>query len=86
MVNVAQEIVVVTLILTSSFNVGDGVENAFLFSPKVFTFSIHMFAPGYFPGTGDLDDLGMGKGRHFNMNIPMTEGASDQSHAKAFDM
>ena len=31
---------------------GDGVENAFSFTDKVLTFSIHKKEPGYFPGTG----------------------------------
>jgi histone deacetylase 8 len=29
---------------------GDGVENAFNFSPKIFTFSLHKYENGYFPG------------------------------------
>ena len=34
---------------------GDGVENAFLYSSKVFTFSIHHYEDGYFPGTGTAE-------------------------------
>ncbi|KAG0721874.1 Histone deacetylase 8 [Chionoecetes opilio] len=31
---------------------GDGVESAFLFSPKVVTVSLHQWEAGFFPGTG----------------------------------
>ncbi len=30
---------------------GDGVENAFCFSNKVFTLSLHKYSPGFFPGS-----------------------------------
>ncbi len=33
---------------------GDGVENAFAFTQKVFTFSLHKFEEGFFPGSGSL--------------------------------
>ncbi|KAJ8416765.1 hypothetical protein AAFF_G00326430 [Aldrovandia affinis] len=41
---------------------GDGVEDAFSFTSKVMTVSLHKFSPGFFPGTGDLCDNGLGKG------------------------
>ncbi|KAJ3585619.1 hypothetical protein NHX12_014338 [Muraenolepis orangiensis] len=33
---------------------GDGVEDAFSFTSKVMTVSLHKFSPGFFPGTGDV--------------------------------
>ncbi|XP_067404622.1 histone deacetylase 8 isoform X3 [Emydura macquarii macquarii] len=42
---------------------GDGVEDAFSFTSKVMTVSLHKFSPGFFPGTGDVSDVGLGKGR-----------------------
>ena len=43
-----------TLISLSVWS-GDGVENAFLYSSKVFTLSIHHYEDGYFPGTGTAE-------------------------------
>ncbi|XP_068924722.1 histone deacetylase 8 isoform X2 [Petaurus breviceps papuanus] len=43
---------------------GDGVEDAFSFTSKVMTVSLHKFSPGFFPGTGDVSDVGLGKGRN----------------------
>ena len=39
---------------------GDGVEEAFLTTDRVFTCSFHKFGGGYFPGTGDICNMGHG--------------------------
>ena len=56
---------------------GDGVENAFLFSNKVFTLSLHLKEAGFYPGTGSSSNVGLGKGKYFCMNVPLKEGTSD---------
>jgi len=56
---------------------GDGVEDAFSFTNQVFTFSIHKWEPGFFPGTGSQDDIGYGKGQYYCLNIPLKAGVSD---------
>lgn len=50
---------------------GDGVENAFAFSEKVYTFSIHRYSPGFYPGSGGRFDRGKGKGFGFCLNLPI---------------
>jgi histone deacetylase HOS1 len=57
---------------------GDGVENAFKFSDKVITMSIHRKEIGFFPGSGDLKDQGMGKGKGYTFNAPMKHGLGDE--------
>ena len=64
---------------------GDGVENAFSYSPKIFTFSIHKFESGYFPGSGTISDVGHGKGRYYSLNIPLKDGLDDTSYSYIFD-
>ena len=49
---------------------GDGVEEAFLTTDRVLTASFHKFGAGFFPGTGDLDNVGHGRGRHYAVNAP----------------
>ncbi len=39
---------------------GDGVEEAFLTTDRVCTVSFHKFGAAFFPGTGDLANLGVG--------------------------
>jgi len=64
---------------------GDGVENAFNFSPKVFTFSIHKQESGYFPGTGTIEDVGHGKGRFYTLNFPLKDGVTDETYVYIFE-
>ncbi|XP_063288312.1 histone deacetylase 8 isoform X2 [Pelobates fuscus] len=59
---------------------GDGVEDAFSFTSKVMTVSLHKFSPGFFPGTGDLCDIGLGKGRYYSVNVPLQDGIKDDQY------
>ncbi|XP_037832514.1 histone deacetylase 8 isoform X1 [Kryptolebias marmoratus] len=63
---------------------GDGVEEAFSFTSKVMTVSLHKFSPGFFPGTGDLCDTGLGKGRWYTVNVPFEDGISDDKYYQVF--
>ena len=58
---------------------GDGVEEAFMGTPKVMTFSVHKYEPGFFPGTGSISDQGIGRGRGYVLNLPLKEGIADES-------
>lgn len=57
---------------------GDGVEEAFCASTRVMTISVHKHSPGFFPGTGGVDSVGMGKGRGYSVNIPLLDGTRDE--------
>lgn len=63
---------------------GNGVENAFNFSRKVFTLSLHKYETGFYPGTGGLDDIGIGKGRYYTINVPLKEGIADAPYCFLF--
>ncbi|KAK8111720.1 uncharacterized protein PG998_008177 [Apiospora kogelbergensis] len=43
---------------------GDGVEEAFYTTDRVMTVSFHKYGE-YFPGTGELRDIGIGQGKHY---------------------
>ncbi|GAA54417.1 histone deacetylase 8 [Clonorchis sinensis] len=71
---------------------GDGVEEAFWYSPRVVTFSVHHAAPGFFPGTGTSvasDEgyctfpNGAGRGRFAAFNMPLADGVDDPTWSKA---
>uniref|UniRef100_A0AAZ3SBC3 Histone deacetylase 1 n=1 Tax=Oncorhynchus tshawytscha TaxID=74940 RepID=A0AAZ3SBC3_ONCTS len=51
---------------------GDGVEEAFFTTDRVMTVSFHKYGE-YFPGTGDLRDIGAGKGKYYAVNYPLRE-------------
>merc|ERR1711939_1057076 len=62
---------------------GDGVEEAFYSTDRVMTASFHKFGD-YFPGTGDLHDIGIGKGKNYAVNVPLKDGIDDESYRGVF--
>ena len=38
----------------------------------------------YFPGTGDLRDIGAGKGKYYAVNFPLRDGIDDESYQSIF--
>ncbi|KAJ1388380.1 Ureohydrolase domain superfamily [Sesbania bispinosa] len=62
---------------------GDGVEEAFYTTDRVMTVSFHKFGD-YFPGTGDIRDIGYGKGKYYSLNVPLDDGIDDQSYQSLF--
>eukprot|EP00388_Colpodella_angusta_P002994 GDKJ01010660.1.p1 GENE.GDKJ01010660.1~~GDKJ01010660.1.p1 ORF type:complete len:557 (+),score=104.05 GDKJ01010660.1:67-1737(+) len=64
---------------------GDGVEEAFLQTNRVFTLSFHFHDGIFFPESGALDDSGpQGEGRGYTLNVPLDQGCSDQSFMYVF--
>ncbi|GAB1607852.1 histone deacetylase 8-like [Argonauta hians] len=63
---------------------GDGVEEAFSVTSKVFTVSFHKLLPGFFPGSGSLEDVGFGKGIHHCVNVPLKDGIKDAEFVALF--
>ena len=63
---------------------GDGVENAFLYSDRVFTFSLHKFKPGFFPGSGSSESIGRGKGVGFCRNVPIEHEINGNEYFSLF--
>lgn len=63
---------------------GDGVEEAFLTTNRVMTVSFHKFGEGFFPGTGDIINIGRGPGKFYSLNVPLKDGISDASYETLF--
>lgn len=63
---------------------GDGVENAFFYSDRVFTLSLHKFKPGFFPGTGDSESRGRGKGTGYCLNVPIEYEIKGEEYVSLF--
>jgi histone deacetylase 1/2 len=62
---------------------GDGVEEAFYTTNRVLTVSFHKFGE-YFPGTGDIKDIGAGEGKYYAVNFPLKDGIDDESYEMIF--
>ena len=58
---------------------GDGVEEAFYTTDRVMTCSFHKYGE-FFPGTGELRDIGCGKGKHYACNVPLRDGITDETY------
>jgi histone deacetylase HOS2 len=72
---------------------GDGVEHAFENSDRVFTLSYHKFGKdkwnqSFFPGTGDITDVGptdpSSRGKGHTLNIPFDDGIDDEQYRWVF--
>lgn len=63
---------------------GDGVEEAFYLTDRVMTVSFHKFGDLFFPGTGDLGDIGMNNGKYYSVNVPLHDGMDDQNFIDIF--
>ena len=61
---------------------GDGVEEAFYTTDRVMTVSFHKYGE-YFPGTGDLRDIGAGKGKYYAVNFPLRDGIDDEQYTES---
>ncbi|KAJ2738911.1 histone deacetylase (class I) Clr6 [Coemansia sp. Cherry 401B] len=62
---------------------GDGVEEAFYTTDRVMTVSFHQFG-NFFPGTGDVKDVGVERGKGYAVNVPLMEGIDDESYKGIF--
>ena len=50
---------------------------------RVMTASFHKFGE-YFPGTGDVKDVGAAAGKHYSVNFPLKDGIDDASYETIF--
>ncbi|AFR96008.1 histone deacetylase RPD3 [Cryptococcus neoformans C23] len=62
---------------------GDGVEEAFYTTDRVMTCSFHKYGE-FFPGTGEVRDNGIGKGKGYAINVPLRDGISDDNYKSIF--
>ncbi|KAK0656958.1 histone deacetylase-like protein [Cercophora newfieldiana] len=63
---------------------GDGVEEAFYTTDRVMTVSFHKYGE-YFPGTGELRDIGIGTGKNYAVNFPLRDGIDDTAYSTIFE-
>lgn len=63
---------------------GDGVQWTFYDNPEVCTFSIHETGRYLFPGTGNVNERGVGDGYGYSFNIPLDAFTEDESWIKSY--
>jgi acetoin utilization deacetylase AcuC-like enzyme len=62
---------------------GNGTEAIFYDDPSVLYVSTHQYP--YYPGTGALDDRGVGAGEGATVNLPFPAGTGDDTYRQALD-
>jgi acetoin utilization deacetylase AcuC-like enzyme len=63
---------------------GNGTQHIFWTDPTVRFLSIHRFGHGFYPGTGDADEVGSGPGLGAITNVPVAYGASRPDYRALF--
>ena len=64
---------------------GDGVQEMFYGSNRVFTLSIHESPEHLFPGTGYAHEVGDGRSKGHSINVPLEPGTADTTFIEAFE-
>ncbi len=64
---------------------GNGTQNAFYDRSDVLYIGLHQDGRTLFPGSGFPNEIGIGKGVGYNINLSMYPGAGDISYEMAFD-
>ena len=62
----------------------DGVQGAFYERDDVLVVSFHESGKTLFPGTGFEDEIGVGRGRGYTVNVPLPVGTYDEAYLHAF--
>jgi acetoin utilization deacetylase AcuC-like enzyme len=62
---------------------GNGTQEMFWREPGVLYVSTHQFP--FYPGTGDVDEVGEGPGKGYTVNLPLAGGGGDAVYASAFE-
>lgn len=63
---------------------GNGTQDIFYDEPRVLFFSIHRYGMGFYPGTGDADETGEGKGLGYTLNAPIRYGTPRKDYRGAY--
>jgi acetoin utilization deacetylase AcuC-like enzyme len=63
----------------------DGVQGAFYDRSDVLVISMHESGKTLFPGTGFADEIGVGAGLGYTVNVPLPVGTYDGVYEKTFD-
>ncbi|KPJ99469.1 MAG: histone deacetylase [Desulfobacterales bacterium SG8_35] len=61
---------------------GNGTQHSFYTSNQVLYFSSHAYP--YYPGSGNLAEVGAGAGEGFTVNVPLSGGQDDRAFARIF--
>jgi len=70
------------LIVDFDVHHGNGTQDAFYDDPAVLYFSTHQYP--FYPGTGRIDEVGVGKGIGTTVNVPLPAWCGDEEYSQVF--
>ncbi|MBM4462314.1 MAG: histone deacetylase [Chloroflexi bacterium] len=70
------------LIVDFDVHHGNGTQDAFYDDPAVLYFSTHLYP--FYPGTGRMDEVGVGKGIGTTANVPLPAWCGDEEYMQVF--
>ncbi len=62
---------------------GNGTQDIFYEDPSVLYMSLHQDPITLYPGTGFVDEVGLGEGEGYTINVPMPPGSGDAEYSSA---
>ena len=60
------------------------MQEAFYMTDRLMTVSFHKYGNNFYPGTGDMYEIGAGSGRYYSINVPLKEGIDDLGYEMIF--
>jgi acetoin utilization deacetylase AcuC-like enzyme len=63
---------------------GNGTQDTFWEDPEVMFYSIHRYGMGFYPGTGNEDETGGGKGLGYVLNVSVSRGIERKEYRERF--
>lgn len=69
------------LILDFDVHHGNGTQDIFYEDDSVLFISLHLFAPYFYPGIGQVHEVGIRRGKGFTINVPFPPGVGDKGYA-----
>ncbi|HEY8477833.1 MAG TPA: acetoin utilization protein AcuC [Chloroflexota bacterium] len=63
---------------------GDGTQEL-LYDEPVLVVSLHRYGNGFYPKTGGIDEVGVGAGYGYTVNVPLPPRVGDVAYLEAFD-
>jgi len=70
------------LIIDWDLHHGNGTQHSFYDSSQVLYFSTHSYP--YYPGSGGLNEVGVGEGEGYTVNVPLSGGQDDRAFGRIF--
>jgi len=71
------------LIIDFDVHHGNGTQETFYDNPQVLYISTHEYP--FYPGTGDIEEIGSGAGKGTTLNIPLPAGCGDDEYLQVFE-